>query len=84
MKKQKQAMNIMNEIVKRERSPGKVPMGLAATVLYLSCRITGEEVSQTNIAAASGVTEVTIRKRFKDLIKLNSLYSRLHTVRGIP
>lgn len=83
-KTKKQAMNIMNEIVKREMSPGKVPMGLAATVLYLSCRITGEEVSQTNIAAASGVTEVTIRKRFKDLIKLNSLYSRLHTVRGIP
>jgi transcription initiation factor TFIIIB Brf1 subunit/transcription initiation factor TFIIB len=28
---------------------------------------TGENVSQTNIAEASGVTEVTIRNRFKDL-----------------
>jgi transcription initiation factor TFIIB len=80
----KQAMNIMNEIVRREMSPGKVPMGLAATVLYLACRLDGEEVSQTNIAAASGVTEVTIRNRFQEIIKINSLYSRLHTVRGIP
>ena len=84
-KTKKQAMNIMNEIVKREMSPGKVPMGLAATVLYLACRLTGEEVSQASIAAASGVTEVTIRNRFQDIIKINSLYSRLHhTVRCIP
>ena len=83
-KTKKQALNIMNEIIKREISPGKVPMGLAATVLYLACRLTGEEVSQTSIAATSGVTEVTIRNRFHDIIKINSLYSRLRTVRGIP
>jgi transcription initiation factor TFIIB len=83
-KTKNQAMSIMNEIVKREMSPGKVPMGLAASVLYLACRLTGEEVSQTSVAAASGVTEVTIRNRFQDIIKINSLYSRLHTVRGIP
>jgi transcription initiation factor TFIIIB Brf1 subunit/transcription initiation factor TFIIB len=39
--------------------------------------MTGEAVSQTSIAAASGVTEVTIRNRFKDLMQLNSLYDRL-------
>jgi transcription initiation factor TFIIB len=42
-------------------------MGLAASVLYLSCLNTGESISQMNIADASGVTEVTIRNRFKDL-----------------
>jgi transcription initiation factor TFIIB len=83
-KTKKQAMNIMSEVVKREMTPGKVPMGLAGSVLYLSCQMAGEEVSQTSIAAASGVTEVTIRNRFKDLIQLNSLYNRLHIGRGIP
>jgi transcription initiation factor TFIIB len=67
----KRAMNIMNEVVKGEMTPGKIPMGLAASVLYLSCRMAGEEVSQASIAAASGVTEVTIRKRLKDLVQLN-------------
>lgn len=67
----KRAMNIMNEVVKREMTSGKIPMGLAASVLYLSCQLAGKEVSQASIAAASGVTEVTIRKRLKDLMQLN-------------
>ena len=73
----KRAMGIMNEVIKKEMSPGKVPMGLAGAVLYLTCQMVGQDVSQTSIAAASGVTEVTIRNRFKDLIKLNSLHDRV-------
>ncbi|MGI8832658.1 MAG: transcription initiation factor IIB [Nitrososphaeraceae archaeon] len=61
------AMNLMTYAIKMEINAGKIPMGLAATVLYASCLKTGENVSQTNIAEASGVTEVTIRNRFKDL-----------------
>ena len=61
------AMNLMTYDIKMEINAGKIPMGLAATVLYASCMKTGENVSQTNIAEASGVTEVTIRNRFKDL-----------------
>jgi transcription initiation factor TFIIB len=61
------AMNLMTYAIKMEINAGKIPMGLAATVLYASCMKTGENVSQTNIAEASGVTEVTIRNRFKDL-----------------
>jgi transcription initiation factor TFIIB len=83
-KTKKQAMNIMSEVIKREMTSGKVPMGLAASVLYLSCQITGEVISQASIAEAAGTTEVTIRNRFKDLIRINSLYNRLHTTRGIP
>jgi transcription initiation factor TFIIB len=42
-------------------------MGLAATSLYLSCLKTGENRTQTDIAQAAGVTEVTLRNRSKDL-----------------
>lgn len=72
----KRAMGIMNEVIMKEMSPGKVPMGLAGAVLYLTCQMAGQDVSQTSIAAASGVTEVTIRNRFKDLTKLDSLHYR--------
>jgi transcription initiation factor TFIIB len=41
-------------------------MGFAATVLYVSSRKTKENISQIDIAQAAGVTEVTIRNRFKD------------------
>jgi transcription initiation factor TFIIB len=70
-KTKRQAINIMNEIIEKRISAGKNPMGFAATVLYISCLKTGEAKTQTDIAAAAGVTEVTIRNRFKELkIKL--------------
>jgi len=46
---------------------GKAPMGLAASALYLACLMNGEERTQKMLAEASGVTEVTIRNRYKDL-----------------
>lgn len=63
----REAIAIMKDVAKKEISAGKDPMGLAATVLYLSCLRTGEETTQTEIAQASGVTEVTVRNRLKEL-----------------
>ena len=61
------AMNLMTDAVKMKITAGKVPMGLAAAILYLSCIKTSENISQSSIAEASGVTEVTIRNRLKDI-----------------
>jgi transcription initiation factor TFIIB len=66
-KTQRMAMSTMNDLINKEISAGKDPMGLAATVLYLSCLTNGEATTQKDIAEAAGVTEVTIRTRFKDL-----------------
>jgi transcription initiation factor TFIIB len=68
-KTRRMAMSIMNELVQKEISAGKDPMGLAATVLYLSCLTNGEAITQREIAEAAGVTEVTVRNRFYDLRK---------------
>ena len=66
-KTQRVAMSTMNDTINKEISAGKDPMGLAAAVLYLSCLTVGEATTQREIAMAAGVTEVTIRNRFKDL-----------------
>jgi transcription initiation factor TFIIB len=42
-------------------------MGVAATVLYISCIKTGENINQKDISHAAGITDVTLRNRFKDL-----------------
>jgi len=63
----RQAMDVMNNLTKRKISAGKHPMALAATVLYVSCLNTGENKTQTDIADAAGITEVTLRNRYKDL-----------------
>ena len=61
------AMSRMNELVQKEISAGKGPMGLAATVLYQSCLTSHEKVTQKDIADAAGVTEVTIRNRLSEI-----------------
>jgi transcription initiation factor TFIIB len=42
-------------------------MGLAATVLYLSCLKTGEDTTQFQMAHAAGVTDVTVRNLLREL-----------------
>ena len=63
----RRAIQIMNEVSKRQIAAGKDPMGLAASIIYTSCLKTGESTSQMRIAYASGVTVMTIRKRFKEV-----------------
>ena len=69
-KTKREAINMMEEVVKKEITAGKDPMGLAATVLYLSYKKIGEEddITQVDMARAAGVAEVTIRNRLRDLI----------------
>ena len=61
------ALTILNNANKMEITAGKDPMGLAASALYLSCVLNGEATTQKVIAMAAGVTEVTIRNRYKGL-----------------
>jgi transcription initiation factor TFIIB len=47
-------------------------MGLAAAALYVACVKNGENKTQREVAEAAGVTEVTIRNRYKGLkVSLN-------------
>jgi transcription initiation factor TFIIB len=66
-KTKRQAIDIMQKVTENEISAGKDPMGLAATVLYISCIKTGENIRQKEISNVAGVTEVTLRNRLKDL-----------------
>ena len=61
------AVRVLEEARKRDEVAGKDPMGLAAASLYLACIKCGEDITQRIIAEAAGVTEVTIRNRFKGL-----------------
>ena len=56
-KTKRHALDIMDKVTENEISAGKDPMGLAATVLYMSCIKTGENISQKDISNAAGVTD---------------------------
>jgi transcription initiation factor TFIIB len=66
-KTKRQAFTIMKQANKRKIPAGKDPMGLAASVLYIACKVTAENKTQRDMAKAGGVTEVTIRNRVRDL-----------------
>jgi transcription initiation factor TFIIB len=63
----RKAVEIVRLTEEREISAGKSPMGLAAASLYLAGVIVGEVKTQKEIAEAAGVTEVTVRNRYKGL-----------------
>jgi transcription initiation factor TFIIB len=67
-KTRRQAIDIMHSVTRSGISAGKDPMALAAAVLYLSCLKTDENKIQRYIAEAAGVTEVTVRNRYKNII----------------
>lgn len=47
---------------------GKAPSGIAASAIYIACRQTGLIINQDIIAKAAGVTAVTIRNRYKEMV----------------
>ncbi|UCH57325.1 MAG: transcription initiation factor IIB [Candidatus Bathyarchaeota archaeon] len=66
-KTQQRAVEILREAEKLKTTAGKDPMGLAAAALYIACVMNDEKRTQKMIADAAGVTEVTIRNRYKGL-----------------
>jgi transcription initiation factor TFIIB len=63
------SIELVNEAKELGLTSGKDPASFAAAGLYASCILLGERRTQTEIARALGVTEVTIRNRFKELNK---------------
>src|SRR3989344_1663127 len=63
------AKKILKEAVDEEVTSGKGPTGVAAAALYIAAVLEGEKRTQRDIADVVGVTEVTIRNRYKDLVE---------------
>src|SRR3989338_5680086 len=66
-KVQAKAINLLKHAKQKEITSGKGPTGVAAAALYIAAVLEGEKKTQREIADAIGVTEVTIRNRFKEL-----------------
>jgi len=46
---------------------GKDPKGIVGGALYIACKLKGVEITQQTIADIVGITEVTLRSRYKEL-----------------
>jgi transcription initiation factor TFIIB len=60
---------ILKQAAREELTSGRGPTGLASAALYIASVICGERRTQREVANVAGVTEVTIRNRYKELAK---------------
>ncbi|MFH1399384.1 MAG: transcription initiation factor IIB [Candidatus Woesearchaeota archaeon] len=65
---QSKAVEILDMAQEAELTSGRGPTGIAAAALYVSALIHGEKRTQREVADVAGVTEVTIRNRYKELL----------------
>ena len=65
---QSKAIEILDKAQKAELTSGRGPTGIAAAAVYVSALIHGEKRTQREVADVAGVTEVTIRNRYKELL----------------
>lgn len=61
------ARELLTRALAEGMTGGASPTALAGASLYLACRLTNERRSQGLVAEVAGVTEVTIRNRYKGL-----------------
>lgn len=72
-KTKRDALSIFEILKNKEMSVGKKPNGVAAAVIYMATIRNKEEISQKQISAVSGITQITIRNRYKEFKKFIKL-----------
>ena len=64
---QSKTMEILKEVEEKSLLSGRGPTVVAAASVYISSLICGERKTQREIADVAGVTEVSIRNRYKEI-----------------
>lgn len=64
---QEKAREILEDAIARGLISGRGPTGVAAAAVYIAGVLMGERKTQKEVADIAGVTEVTIRNRYREL-----------------
>ncbi|MEK6903798.1 MAG: transcription initiation factor IIB [Nanoarchaeota archaeon] len=74
---QSKAVEILEMAENSELTSGRGPTGIAAASLYVAALLNEEKRTQREVADVAGVTEVTIRNRYKELFKKLKLKDKM-------
>jgi len=66
-KVQEIAVKLLQKAIAKGLVSGRGPTGVAAAAVYIASAIVGERRTQKEVAEVAGVTEVTIRNRYREL-----------------
>jgi transcription initiation factor TFIIB len=76
-KTQNHALRILKKADISELTSGRGPAGIAAAALYVAALLNDEKKTQREVADVAGITEVTIRNRYKELIEKLGIEDKL-------
>lgn len=63
------ANELLEKAQRKELTSGRGPTGVAAAAIYIASILVGERKTQKDVADVAGVTEVTIRNRYKEMAR---------------
>ena len=63
------AIKLLEKAQKQDITSGKNPLGLAAAAIYAASKLNEEKRTQNEVASVIGITEVTLRNRYKDFVE---------------
>ena len=66
-KVQELAVKLLQKAISKGLVSGRGPTGVAAAAVYIASAMVGERRTQKEVAEVAGVTEVTIRNRYREL-----------------
>ena len=76
-KTQNDTLRILRRAEISELTSGRGPAGIAAAALYVAALLNDEKKTQREVADVAGITEVTIRNRYKELLEKLDLEEKL-------
>ena len=79
---QSRGVEILSKALTLDLTSGRGPIGIAAAALYIAGLLEGERRTQRDISEVSGVTEVTIRNRYKEIITKLGLEDEIKKIKS--
>jgi len=64
---QSKTIEILRQASEKEFTDGRGPTSMVAAAIYIASILCGDRRAQSKIAKVAGVTEVTIRNRYKEM-----------------
>ena len=66
----RKTQEIVDKVIKNELASGRGPLGIVGAAIYLAGVLCKEKRTQKEVATVAGVTEVTIRNRYKEIVEV--------------
>jgi len=66
---EERARKIIYAALERDITSGKSPTSIAAAAIYMTVKLCDEKKTQKDVADATGVTGVTLRARYRELVR---------------